>query len=131
MIPYDMKRKCVELAHSGKTSAEIYDEYIKGNCTMSLRSFRRRLAEWKQKAVADENTLEAANLAYKFTPHASTVQVNAKGEVITNSGGFDNGGTLSPQTMNGSQIAVILESHRMDATHTYKFDKDGKYLIEE
>jgi UDP-2,3-diacylglucosamine pyrophosphatase LpxH len=32
--------------------------------------------------VDDEKTIEAANLAYKFAPHASTVQVNGKGEVI-------------------------------------------------
>ena len=75
----------------------------------------------------------SAEKSYTYSrKHGITwVLLNAKGEVITNSGGFDNGGTLSPQTMNGSQIAVILESHRMDATHTYKFDKDGKYLIEE
>ena len=30
----------------------------------------------------DNEKLEAANLAYKFTPHAATVQVNSKGEVI-------------------------------------------------
>ena len=82
MIPYDIKRKCVELARSGKTHAEIYEEYIKGHDSMSLRSFRRRIAEWKHKIDVDEETLEAANLAYKFTPHASTVQVNGKGEVI-------------------------------------------------
>ena len=49
---------------------------------MSFRSFGRRMAEWKAKVVNDDKTLEAANLAYKFAPHASTVQVNAKGEVI-------------------------------------------------
>jgi hypothetical protein len=32
--------------------------------------------------IADEKTLEAANLAYKFAPYASTVQVNGNGEVI-------------------------------------------------
>ena len=82
MIPNELKRKCVDLSNQGKTSTEIYNEHIKKCGTMSLRSFRRRLAEWKQKLIEDGNTLEAANLAYKFTPHASTVQVNAKGEVI-------------------------------------------------
>ena len=82
MIPYDVKRKCVDLARQGKSYAEIYDEHIKLYGAMSLRSFKRRCAEWKAKMVMDDETLEAANLAYKFAPHASTVQVNAKGEVI-------------------------------------------------
>ena len=82
MIPYDVKRKCVDLANQGKRYGEIYDEYIKPYDTMSFRSFTRRMAEWKGKVVDDSKTLDAANLAYKFAPHASTVQVNAKGEVI-------------------------------------------------
>lgn len=82
MIPYEIKRKCVALSNQGKSYQEIYNEYIKPYGTMSLRSFRRRCAEWKAKVVIDDNTLEAANLAYKFAPHASTVQVNGKGEVI-------------------------------------------------
>lgn len=82
MIPYEVKRKCVELANLGISYAEIYDEHIKQYKTMSLRSFKRRCAEWKAKVVVDGNTLDAANLAYKFAPHASTVQVNGKGEVI-------------------------------------------------
>lgn len=82
MIPYDLKRRCVELANHGNSYAEIYEEYIKPNSTMSLRSFRRRCAEWKIKMIADDKTLEAANLAYKFAPHASTVQVNGNGQVI-------------------------------------------------
>lgn len=82
MIPYDIRRKCVELARQGKTYAEIYDEYIKGHSTMSLRSFKRRVAEWKQKIDVDQEVIDGASLAFKFTPHASTVQVNGKGEVI-------------------------------------------------
>lgn len=82
MTPYEMKRKCVALSTQGKTYREIYNEHIKPYSTMSFKSFCRRMAEWKTKVADDENTLEAANLAYKFAPHASTVQVNAKGEVI-------------------------------------------------
>ena len=82
MIPYDIKRKCVDLSNQGKPYKEIYSEYIKPYGTMSLRSFKRRCLEWKSKVIEDDKTLEAANLAYKFAPHASTVQVNAKGEVI-------------------------------------------------
>ena len=82
MIPYEVKRKCVELSNQGKRYEDIYREYIKPYNTMSFRSFARRCAEWKHKVAGDENTLDAANLAYKFAPHASTVQVNGKGEVI-------------------------------------------------
>ena len=82
MIPYDIKRKCVDLSNQGKPYKDIYNEYIKPRSEMSLRSFNRRMAEWKEKMVDDAKTLEAANLAYKFAPHASTVQVNGKGEVI-------------------------------------------------
>lgn len=82
MIPYEVKRKCVELANQGKSYAEIYNRQIRQYGTMSLRSFNRRMAEWKAKIAADKNLLDSANLSYKFAPHASTVQVNAKGEII-------------------------------------------------
>ena len=82
MIPYEIKRKCVELAQSGKSYAEIYKEYYSVCGYMSLRSFKRRMSEWKGKMDIDAEMLDGANLAYKFNPHASTVQINAKGEVI-------------------------------------------------
>ena len=82
MITHEVRRKCVELANRGKPYREIYNEYIKPNSEMSFRSFGRRMVEWKAKYAADEEKLEAANLGYKFTPHASTVQINAKGEII-------------------------------------------------
>lgn len=82
MIPYEVKQKCVSLSNQGATYKEIYNEHIRKYGTMSFKSFCRRMAEWKEKVVNDGKTLEAANLAYKFAPHASTVQVNAKGEVI-------------------------------------------------
>jgi hypothetical protein len=82
MITREMKRKFVELANSGMSYSQIYKEHIEGNSGMSFRTFSRRMAEWKQKLAADDAMLENANIAYKFTPHASTVQVNAKGEVI-------------------------------------------------
>ena len=82
MIPYELRKRCVELAAGGKTYAEIYNEHIKEISGMSLRSFKRRMLEWKTKIDIDTNMLNSANLAYKFSPHASTVQVNGKGEVI-------------------------------------------------
>lgn len=82
MIPYDVKRRCVEMACNGVQYKEIYNGQIKQYSTMSFRSFCRRCAEWKAKAVEDERITEAANLAYQFAPHASTVQVNGKGQII-------------------------------------------------
>jgi hypothetical protein len=82
MIPYEIKRKCVDLANDGVRYAEIYKEYIEPCGTMSFHSFGRRMLEWKEKVARDEKTMDAANLAYKFAPHASTVQVNGKGKVI-------------------------------------------------
>ena len=70
------------LAEQGMDFEKIYKEHIKGYSDMSLRSFCRRMAEWKNKVINDSETLEAANLAYKFAPHAATVQINGKGEVI-------------------------------------------------
>ena len=82
MIPYDIKKKCVEEANAGKSYAQIYQEHIEEYGCMSLRSFKRKILDWKRKVATDAEMLDAANLAYKFAPHASTVQVNAKGEVI-------------------------------------------------
>lgn len=82
MIPYEVKRRCVELSNKGVRYDDIYREHIKPYGSMSLRSFKRRCAEWKAKVVDDDKIIETANLAYKFAPHASTVQVNGKGEVI-------------------------------------------------
>ena len=82
MIPYEIKKKCVDEAHAGKSYAQIYHEYIEEFGCMSLRSFKRKILDWKRKVATDAEMLDGANLAYKFAPHASTVQVNAKGEVI-------------------------------------------------
>lgn len=82
MIPYEVKRRCVDLSKQGKSYRDIYNEYIRPNGSMSFRSFSRRMLEWKEKVKADSETLEAANLAYRFAPHASTVQVNGEGKVI-------------------------------------------------
>ncbi len=81
IISHKNKRKFVELSNHGVSYREIYNKHVEPG-TMSFRSFCRRMAEWKNKFTADGEKLEAANLAYKFTPHASTVQVNGSGEVV-------------------------------------------------
>ena len=82
MIPQEVKRRCVDLSKQGKSYKDIFNESIRPVSTMSFRSFSRRMAEWKGKAADDDQLLESANLAYKFAPYASTVQVNGQGEVI-------------------------------------------------
>ena len=82
MVPYEIKRKCVELAKQGKSYEDLYQEYIKPYSTMSFSSFDRQMRMWKNKVEADDKTLESANLAFKFAPHASTVQVDGNGKVI-------------------------------------------------
>lgn len=82
MIPYDIKKRCVELANQGVTYAEIYNRYNSVLGSMSLKTFKRRALEWKHKMATDAEMLDRANLAYKFAPHASTVQINANGEVV-------------------------------------------------
>lgn len=82
MIDNETKRKLVYLSQSGVRYEDIYNQYVKPLNTMSFRSFRRRMAEWKVKVAEDEQLLESANLSYKFSPYASTVQVNGKGVVV-------------------------------------------------
>ena len=82
MVSKELKRLCVELSFKGKTNREIYEEHIADKSEMSLRSFKRRIAEWKEKMAKDEELLEKADLAYRFSPNASSVLINGKGEVV-------------------------------------------------
>ncbi|MDF2608977.1 MAG: phiJL1 [Lachnospiraceae bacterium] len=81
-IPIEVKKKCIELSKSGKTSREVYMEYYSKTYDTQYESFRRMLKQWKHKKWADETLLESGNLGYNYTPHATTVQVNGKGEVV-------------------------------------------------
>ena len=82
MIHNSIKQKCVALVKSGTKLEDVYNEYIKPYSAMTLDSFARRIREWRYKVECDEQTLDAANLAYKFQPYAATVQVNKNGEMI-------------------------------------------------
>lgn len=81
IVTADAKRRCVQLSKNGTKYKDIYNEIVKPNSEMTFRTFARRMAEWKSRYDTGEEMLDAANIAYKFTPKASTVQVNAKGEV--------------------------------------------------
>lgn len=72
----------VLLATQGTKYKDLYEQFVKKNSAMSFNTFRRKMVDWKQKYKDDVEILEAANLAYKFVPHASTVQVNGKGEIL-------------------------------------------------
>ena len=78
---YETKRKCVEMAKRGSSYREIYNKYMNDG-SMSFRSFCRRMPEWREKVKVDEQTLEKANLSYRFAPYASTVQINGNGEIV-------------------------------------------------
>lgn len=82
IITSEIKRRCVQLARNGKKYKDIYTDLVKPESTMSFKSFARRMAEWKGRYDAGEEMLDAANIAYRFAPHASTVQVNGKGEIV-------------------------------------------------
>lgn len=73
----------VRMAESGTRHREIYDSYFhRLYPETSLDTFCRDIRYWRRKMTADEELLDAANLAYKFTPHGSTVRINAKGEIV-------------------------------------------------
>lgn len=78
---YKFKAKCVQESRN-LTSKEIYDTIFVPTYgeAMSLRSFRRRLLEWKKLKFADETTLFAGTYP-GFAAHNATVQVDASGEV--------------------------------------------------
>lgn len=82
IIPCEVKKRCVALAAEGKSYRELYEEYGKKYTNMSYKTFCRKMADWKHKYQADEQMLENANIAFRFTPHASTVQLNAKGQLV-------------------------------------------------
>lgn len=80
-IDISVKRRCVELARSGKTTREVYAEYfLPIHDAMSFPTFKRKLMEWKKKKFADETTLESGTFA-GFIAHGATVQVDGEGKV--------------------------------------------------
>lgn len=81
-ISIEDKKKCVGMTINGLNSKEVYEQFYSHKYTTGYESFRHMLKRWKKKYEVDETILESGNLGYKFTPHATTVQVNANGEVI-------------------------------------------------
>jgi len=81
IIPIEVKKKCVDMANSGKTTREVYTEYYSKHHDLSFESFKRQLKRWKKKVYADNKILETGNLGYKFTPYATTVQIGKYGKI--------------------------------------------------
>jgi len=81
VIPVEVKKKCIDMAKTGMTAREIYTDYYSQTYDTSFDGFRSMLKKWKRKVKADDKILEVGNLDYKFTPYATTVQVNKDGEI--------------------------------------------------
>ena len=80
-IPFDLKRRCVELAEGGVSSRKIYDEcFAKEHSGMSYRTFRRQLLYWRKKKMPDDTTLWSGTYE-GFVAHNATVQVDADGKI--------------------------------------------------
>ena len=81
MIDYSLKAKCVALSIDHSTR-DIYETVFKPEHgdIMSLKTFQRRLREWKKKRWADETTLACGTYPH-FTAHNATVQVNSDGRI--------------------------------------------------
>lgn len=48
VIPLEVKKKCVDMANSGKTTREVYTEYYSKHYELSFDSFKRQLKRWKK-----------------------------------------------------------------------------------
>lgn len=80
-IPMIVKKRCVEMYLDGASTKQIYTEYYSHMFDTSYDSFGRALRRWRAKAVADNEILEKGSLSYRFTPHATTVQIGKDGEI--------------------------------------------------
>ena len=81
-IPISVKRECIRLHRAGLTSREIYDQYYSRDYDTAYSGFMSMLKVWKKKVDIDTELLEAGNLGYRFTPHATTVQLDSNGEIV-------------------------------------------------
>lgn len=70
------------MLEKGIPKRQVYETCVQPYSDMTFKSFDKKRFAWKRKLTMDQERLDAANLAFKFTPHASTVQVNGKGEVV-------------------------------------------------
>lgn len=85
LIPLEIKKKCLNMADSGLTPKEVYDQYFKQQfqSPQAFHSFKTSLSRWRKLRldVLDNITLECGTYD-GFVPHDATVQVSANGEII-------------------------------------------------
>lgn len=84
IIDAKFKLQLLEQRDAGASFDDLYAIFCArhGRIYDSPESLSRAMRKWRVKYQYDGKILETANLAYKFTPHDSTVQVNGKGEVV-------------------------------------------------
>ena len=82
-IPVKVKRTCVEMSYSGKTTRDIYYNYYRNEVQnpQTYESFKRAIRKWKHLLHADDLTLDAGTYE-GFIAHNATVQVSGKGEIV-------------------------------------------------
>ena len=82
-IPLKLKKACVEMSYSGKTTRDIYYNHYVNEIEnpQSFSAFRRSIQKWKKQIYADDLTLDAGTYE-GFVAHNATVQVSSKGEVV-------------------------------------------------
>lgn len=79
-IPYELKKRCVDLYRSGASRRDVYEMFCKEHPHMSWQCFRSKLTHWKNKAMADDDTLRAGTYG-GFIAHNATVQVDGDGKI--------------------------------------------------
>lgn len=80
-ISNELKKECLKRKAAGETSTQIYNSLPKGVTNANLETFRRLLRRWAHKIDIDGEILDGANLQFKFTPYASSVHVDGKGNI--------------------------------------------------
>ncbi len=83
VIPVQVKKTCCEMAATGKTHREIYNEFFVKNSESSATfgTFCRMLRRWMKQPYPDDTTLVAGTYE-GFTAHNATVQVSKTGEIV-------------------------------------------------
>ena len=82
LLSVNQKQTCLEMLAKGMPKRQVYETFVQPHSDMTFKSFDKKRFAWKKRLLQDREKLDAANLDGKFTPYASTVQVNAKGEVV-------------------------------------------------
>lgn len=80
-ISNELKKEWLKRKAAGESSSSIYESIPEGVTNASCETFARMLRKWAHKFELDDDILDGANLKFKFTPYASSVHVDANGNV--------------------------------------------------